>query len=155
MIRYFGIAIVVFALACSGETTNTTNENANQQKDTIFVQDTTQSVEADTTYAQQWENFKKAVIDKNAEAVNEFMNTDVIDAESLIETLHADWIMEAFSRSTYNDLTDSEYNEIPAKEFGVYEEYVDEDGNAFESATMFYFEIKDGKIKLIGMLAAG
>lgn len=152
--KYLSGFILLLAVGCGSDSQTEPAENTIAKEDSVSA-----NIEPDantsTPYDQQWNDFQTAVLEKNAELVQDFMDTDLIDAESLIETLHADWILEEFKLTKFIDLKDSEYNEIPVKEFSVYDEFTDEEGNTYESATMFYFELKEGKMKLIGMLAAG
>ncbi len=152
--KYFSALILFLIVSCGSETENGTTENSVTEKDSISDV-IAPDVDISTSYESLWIEFQTAVLDKNADVVQDYIDTDIIEAESLIETLHADWILEEFKATAFIDLKDSEYNEIPVKEFSVYDEFTDEEGNTYESATMFYFELKEGKMKLIGMLAAG
>ena len=138
-------SILLFA-SCSGSTEEPTTTDTTKT-------DTT--VQTAITYDVEWDAFKKSVVDNDSVAFMLFVGPDVSDPISLLHMLQEDWVMEDLNMTTYADLTVSDYNGTPVKEFSAGVEGQDEEGNVYESGIFLYFEESPAGFLLVNVLMAG
>lgn len=138
-------SILLFA-SCSGSTEEPTTTDTTKT-------DTT--VQTAITYDVEWDAFKKSVVDNDSVAFMLFVGPDVSDPISLLRMLQEDWVMEDLNMTTYADLTVSDYDGTPVKEFSAGVEGQDEEGNVYESGIFLYFEESPAGFMLVNVLMAG
>ncbi len=149
------LTLSLLLASCGGasETTETADT-------TLTKTDTIQSGEnfdigESSGYASDWGLFRGAVSDNNLEDFKFFMGADISDPESLLMSLQEEWVLTKLVETPYEDLTDSDYNGTPVKEFVADVEGSDEEGNIYESAIFLYFEESPDGLKLVNVLMAG
>ena len=140
-------SILLFA-SCSGEAEETTTPTTDTTKTDTVVATT-------IAYDVEFEAFKKSVVDNDSIAFMPFVGADVSDPISLLRMLQEDWVMAELSTTTYADLTVSDYNGTPVKEFSVGVEGQDDEGNTYESGIYLYFEETPTALVLVNVLMAG
>lgn len=140
-------SILLFA-SCSGSTEETTTPATDTTKtDTV--------VAATIAYDVEFEAFKTTIVEDDSVGFMTFMGADVSDPISLLRMLREDWVWAELSVAAYTDLTVSDYNGTPVKEFSVGVEGQDEEGNTYESGIYLYFEETPTALVLVNVLMAG
>lgn len=147
--------LTLVACGASGESdqdSKPTSENSEHEAQS----GSDEEVQSRYQYDVEWEAFKKAVVDQDAETIKGFMQPeDLMDPNDLILSLQDPMILDQMNATSYEELTDSEFNGNYAKEFSVNMEYTDEDGNTYESAVFLYFEEGLDGLRLVNVLMAG
>lgn len=106
-------------------------------------------------YEADWERFKKAVFNEDIQGISSFANNDGIDAESLLMTLKADFVLDALKNTSWDDLETQITEEGDV--YIVFTASVTEEheGDTYESAIMLYFVQGDPNLELEYYIAAG
>lgn len=143
-------------LVSCGSTTESTESTATTETkpDTIQTQENFDIGES-SGYASDWGLFRGAVSDNNLEDFKLFMGADISDPESLLMSLQEEWVLTKLVETPYENLTVSDYNGTPVKEFSASVEGSDDEGNIYESGIYLYFEESPDGLKLVNVLMAG
>lgn len=149
------LSFSLLLLGCGGnsETVETADTTA-VKNDTVQTEENFDIGES-SGYASDWGLFRGAVTENNLEDFKLFMGADISDPESLLMSLQEDWVFTKLVATPYEDLTVSDYNGTPVKEFAASVEGSDEEGNIYESGIYLYFEEAADGLKLVNVLMAG
>lgn len=152
-------AFTILYTSCSGN--EATNSSTDSSKDTTSQTTTDATIDENSDmgessgYASEWGDFRIAVTDNNLDAFKSFLGPDVSDPEGLLMSLREDWVLNTLVETPYEDLTDSDYNGTPVKQFSATVEGSDDEGNIYESGIYLYFEEAPSGLKLVNVLMAG
>ena len=155
-IKFFTMLSFSLLLASCGATAEPTEatETITTNPDTVQTEENFDIGES-SGYASDWGLFRGAVSENNLEDFKLFMGADISDPESLLMSLQEEWVLTKLVETPYEDLTVSDYNGTPVKEFSASVEGSDDEGNIYESGIYLYFEEGPEGLKLVNVLMAG
>jgi len=151
MKRLIILSFAIFLITSCSSNSETSTEG--QNNDSLQSETTQQTVAI--AYDTEWNRFKNTIVNNDSIAFLTFVGPDVTDPEWLFTMLKEDWVLEDLTAATYADLTISDYNGIPVKEFSAGVEGSDEEGNIYESGIYLYFEESADGFVLVNVLMAG
>lgn len=148
-------SFTILLVSC-GSTTESTESTATSdtKPDTVQTEENFDIGES-SGYASDWGLFRGAVSENNLEDFKFFMGADISDPESLLMSLQEEWVLTKLVETPYEDLTVSDYNGTPVKQFSASIEGSDDEGNIYESGIYLYFEEGPDGLKLVNVLMAG
>lgn len=152
MKKYFISAISIAILLSCGSNENEVSNSQTSNSDSTKTE-SVQKVEVD--YEASWQEFIEAVETNDLEKFKSFCGPDVYEQDFLIVALQEDWVLTPLKASTFESLTDSDFNGTPVKEFSADVEGSDDEGNIYESAIFLYVEKTDSGIRIVNTLMAG
>lgn len=158
-IEFFAMLTFSLLLASCGGTSETV-ETTDTTATTVTAPDSALNEEnfdigESSGYASDWSLFRSAVSDNNLDDFKLFMGPDVSDPEGLLMSLQEEWVMTKLVETPYEDLTVSDYNGTPVKEFAAGVQGSDDEGNIYESGIYLYFEEGPDGLMLVNVLMAG
>lgn len=152
MKKYFIAAASFAALMSCGSSENNASNSLSSNNDSTKTE-TVEKVEVD--YEASWQEFIQTVVTNDLEKFKTFCGPDVYEQDFLITALQEEWVLTPLKASTFESLTDSDYNGTPVKEFSADVEGSDEEGNIYESAIFLYIEKTETGIRIVNTLMAG
>ncbi|WP_258542409.1 hypothetical protein [Parvicella tangerina] len=153
-ILFFGLLTLAF-ISCEGDV-KTPNETSESASDEVLSKDSLGDETGDI-YAQDWEQFKQAVIYKDKDAVLFFVAKNDQSLRDILELsydyIFDDQMIENIEEMNYQDLPvsneNSSWRELSTYYFG------EVDGEIYESGTFLYFEERPEGLRIVNYLAAG
>jgi hypothetical protein len=132
------------------------NSQTNVKTDILIEENSGISInENKSLFEQDWETFKKSVLDKNIQGIAAFASSDEIDSETLLTYLSDEEILKQLKLTSFNNLTSEIQGESNYLVFSVLLNEFDDDGNQYESGIYLYFIKSDTNLMLDYYLIAG
>jgi len=141
----FMFAIALFAISCGSSSKNSESSTETKTENTTSVE---------TKYENDWETFKKAVVNKDIPGMGAFASSDAVDSEMLLTILSDADFLQILKNTKYKDLKEvtndgGKFLEFNASIKGTDGEY------EYESSISIYFSKAEDGLKLDYYLAAG
>lgn len=113
-------------------------------------------VQSRYAYDADFENIKEAILKKDLRTLQDYSDTDAVDAEMVIQSFHADSdFLNQLKAADYDDLKTEDHDGEIRLVFSVYVSGSDEEGNVYESGLYLYFVQGKPSLRLVNFLAAG
>lgn len=147
---FFSCCVALLLAGCSSSAESGTESDPETTSEVTSEPEVTPTA----VYAEDWGKFRAALSDRDKATVNGLMEIEGVTADDLLILVNEE-VTDVMFNTSYDRLTEADWEGTKAKEFAYEETSLDEEGNEMGMALFFYFEERAEGLMLIGFLAAG